>query len=756
MSQQVDLTNCDREPIHILGNIQPHGLLLVLKEPELTIIQVSNNTLPLIGLPLDQILNQPLATLLEDAQIDYLRRCLQRVSLERNPLYIFTVKIKGSAQIFDGIVHRIHGLVVLELEPTKLPQSQEVPVPDLYSQVRAMLTQLRTTLTIPELCQVIAEEVQHLTGFDRVMVYRFDEEWNGEVIAEARLEHLTSYLGLHYPASDIPSQARALYTLNWLRLIADVTYTPVPVVPALNPVTGATLDMSYAVLRSVSSIHLQYLKNMGAAASMSISLLKGDRLWGLIACHHHQSALFVPYEIRTACELLGQIVSLQLSTKEDSESYEYRMKLQSVQSKLTKFMSVDERYVDGLVQHVPNLLDFIEAQGAAIYLNSACTLMGQTPPEAEIIRLVAWLRDNKVTEVYHTNSLSKVYPPAANFKEVASGLLVISISEAQNHYILWFRPEVIQTVNWGGNPNKPVTVGENEGQLLPRTSFELWKETVRLKSLPWRECEIEAAQEFRNAVQGVVLMRQAGELAQLNQELERSNIELDSFSYIASHDLKEPLRGIHNYSSMLLEDYAEQLDDDGKEKLQTLTRLTQRMEGLIESLLHFSQVGRLDYQVVETDLNEVVQQTLDLLNTRIKQENVDVRIPRPLPLIKCDRFRLSEVYSNLISNAVKYNNKPAKWVEIGYLESASPDVPLVFYVKDNGIGIRTDYYETIFMIFKRLHKRDLFGGGTGAGLTITRKIVERHGGKIWVESVYGEGSTFYFTLEKTSEPGVGV
>ncbi|MEI6043575.1 MAG: ATP-binding protein [Chloroflexota bacterium] len=754
-NQLIDLTNCEREPIHIPGSIQSYGLLLVLKMPELTIIQVSSNTLALLGLPPEQLLNQPLELLLEETDIHYLRHCLQNFKLERNPLQIFTIKIKGSAQNFYGIVHLIEGVVVLELELVKLIQTTTTP--GLYSQVKATLSQLRVTLTVREFCQSIAEEVQRLTGFDRVMIYRFDEEYNGEVIAEARaaekVDELTTYLGLHYPASDIPRQARVLYLLNWIRLIANVSYTPVSVIPTLNPVTAQILDMSSTALRSVSPVHIQYLKNMGVKASMSISLLKEDRLWGLIACHHYSSALYVPYETRTACELFGQVLSLQLSTKEDSENYDYRVKLQAVQSKLVQFMSVDEHYLDGLVKHQPNLLDFIEAQGVAICFNKEYLLLGQTPTKLEVRDLVAWLEANKAADrpadVYYTNALSKEYEVAANFKDVASGLLAISISQTFTQYILWFRPEVIQAVDWGGNPNKPVQLAEDGPQLLPRTSFELWKELVQQKSLPWHDYEIKAAHEFREAILGVMLMRQTGDLIRLNQELEQSNIELDAFSYIASHDLKEPLRGIHNYSKMLIEDYAQQLDDEGKEKLHTLARLTQRMEGLLDSLLYFSQVGRLDFSVTEADLNEVVHQALDMLHARIEQEGVEIQIPQPLPAIRCDRVRLSEVYSNLISNAIKYNNKAEKSVEIGYLKPKTSGKPLVFYVKDNGIGIMPEYYETIFMIFKRLHKRDRFGGGTGAGLTITKKIVERHGGKIWVESVYGEGSIFYFTLEES-------
>ncbi len=324
---------------------------------------------------------------------------------------------------------------------------------------------------------------------------------------------------------------------------------------------------------------------------------------------------------------------------------------------------------------------------------------------------------------------------------------------------------MIQTVNWGGNPNKPVEVKEDGSlRLSPRKSFELWQETVRLKSLPWKQYEIDAVLELRSAIIGIVL-RKADELAKINVELERSNRELDSFAYIASHDLKEPLRGIHNYSSFLIEDYTDVLSEEGVSKLQTLVRLTQRMEDLINSLLHFSRLGRVELAMQKTNLNELVKHAIDILSINLKETKVDIRIPRPLPIIRCDRIQVGEVFSNLIGNAIKYNDKADKWVEIGFLDPvegsaggvaaaggerepiAEPSSPIVFYVRDNGIGIREKHHEAIFRIFKRLHAANKYGGGTGAGLTIAKKIVERHDGKIWVESTYGEGSTFYFTLQ---------
>ena len=311
-------------------------------------------------------------------------------------------------------------------------------------------------------------------------------------------------------------------------------------------------------------------------------------------------------------------------------------------------------------------------------------------------------------------------------------------------------------MNWGGNPNNSVEVAQDGNwRLSPRKSFELWKETVRLKSLPWKRCEIDVALELRSVIVDIVL-RNADELAKINAQLERSNSELDAFAYIASHDLKEPLRGIHNYSSFLIEDYADAIDEEGVSKLQTLMRLTQRMEDLIDSLLHFSRVGRVELSMHETNLNELVKNVIDVLNISLKDTQLDIRIPRALPTILCDRVQVSEVFSNLIGNAIKYNDKVDQWVEIGFLDSAQKketgqdscqsQSPIVFYVRDNGIGIKEKHLDAIFRIFKRLHPSHRYRGGTGAGLTIAKKIVERHGGRIWVESTYGEGSTFYFTL----------
>ncbi|MUG99083.1 GAF domain-containing protein [Scytonema sp. UIC 10036] len=763
-ASNVDLTNCDREQIHIPGSIQPHGLLLVLQLPEFTIRQVSSNSQEILGIPPQQLLQKKIIHLLGNQQIQAIQQCLSRDFENINPLKL-SIKNQDKSLLFDGVLHVCGQDIILELEPTTSEATGNFF--DFYQWVKKPITKMQKANTLDELCEVIVQEVRQITGFERVMVYRFDADGAGTVIAESKAENCTPYIGLRYPATDIPKPARRLYHLNLLRLIPNVNYQPVELVPIDNLQTNQRLDLSLSVLRSVSPLHIEYLRNMSVGASMSISLIKDNNLWGLIACHH-KFPKYINYEIRTICEFLGQAMALELRGKEENENLEYKLKLKSIQTEFVDRLSQAENLVESLVADRNSLLEMVGAQGVALYLEAQLFCIGKTPEETEIHDLIDWVSTKIQRHIFSTDCLPKIYPPAENFKNIASGLLVISLSQIHQSCILWFRPEVIQTVSWGGNPNKTVTVEEDGNmRISPRKSFAIWQETRRCTSLTWQKCEIDSALELRSAIVGI-LLHKIDELVRMNIQLERSNQELDAFAYIASHDLKEPLRGIHNYSSLLIEDYADVLNEDAVAKLQILTRLTQRMEDLIESLLHFSRLGRMELNRQPTDLNELIKNVLEIQKTSIKMSDVEIYIPQTLPTIICDSSQVDELFSNLISNAIKYNDKTQKLVEIGYLEVASPSsasnqqIPIhlpsrvpVFYVRDNGIGIPEQHLEMVFRIFKRLHPPRKYGGGTGAGLTIAKKIVERHGGKIWVESSVDVGSTFYFTLQSEEELNAG-
>ncbi|MFN6462013.1 MAG: ATP-binding protein [Nostoc sp. DedVER02] len=775
-AQATALTNHDHKPIHIPGSIQPHGVLLALST-QLEILQVSNNTQAYLGKEPEDLLGKPLSYLLEVQQVEIVKQCLAKKIGNANAFKV-SINTLDQERDFDAIAHRTEEAVILELEPTA--SKSEVSFLDFHALASVAIAKMQRTSNLVEFLHLVAEEVQKIIGFDRVMVYQFDESGAGSVVAEVKREDLSPYLGLHYPATDIPAQARELYTRCFLRFLPDLTAEPIQLIPTQNPITHQPLDLSYSVLRSFDWCCAEYHQNMGVKGLLVISLIQDQKLWGLISCHH-QTTKYISYEVRKMCEFLGQIVSSELAHKISNSEWDYKVKLKSLQSEFLESISQADNFIDALIKPEIRLLDFVSASGAAVCLDNEINLVGVTPNIDEVRALIEWA-DNQVSDnLFSTDSLPKLYPEALIFKDTASGLLLLRISKVQRYYILWFRPEVIQTVHWAGNPQESIQAQTDGNFSLPvRKSFAEWQETVRLTSLPWKACEVESAIALSNAIVGIVLSK-ADELAKINLELERSNQELASFAYAASHDLKEPLRGIYNFSTVLLEDYAQVLDDDGIECLQTVVSLSVRMETLINALLRLSQLGQAHLREQATDLNELLNQVIDVFRASRQDSGlVDIRIPRPLPTIQCDRVLVNEVFSNLLGNAFKYNDKAEQWVEIGYLDEGlgsrdwgqgdkgtrgqgekentqspipNPQSPIpnpqspIFYIRDNGIGIPQHHLETIFRLFKRLHSQEKYGGGAGAGLAIVKKIVELHNGRIWVESTVGVGSIFYFTLE---------
>jgi chemotaxis family two-component system sensor kinase Cph1 len=775
----------DREPIDRPGSIQPHGLLFVLDGPDAIVQQVSANTTAIVQIPPHDLLGKSLIPWLGDPFRALLGQAIERDFEAINPLELHWHPTDPSAAPipFTGIAHRNpQGLTLLELEPAT---RRDLDFSDFYRLSKPALSRIQRTQNLEDLCQELAHQVHHITGFDRVMVYRFDTDDSGLVIAETRRPDLESFLGLHYPAADVPDTARRLYGLNPIRTIINAVYEPVPIVrraespgasdhlahsdssnllnssnvlnsSKIEP-SGDAIDLSFSVLRSVSPCHLQYLQNMGVTGSMSISLLKEGRLWGLIACHHY-APRFVPYALRTVCEFLGQVASIELGSKEERQQLAYRHRLQSLQKQFVDRIAEASFFSNALTTDPKALLELVGASGVILVDGSAMTSAGLVPPESFIDPLLEWLCDRFENNRFATDSLPRLYEPAMAHRDCASGLLALAISRIQRYFVLWFRPEKLMAVSWAGNPQEATQrqiEADGSVTMLPRNSFAAWQEIVRYQSAPWQPCELDGAIELRSAIVSIALKR-ADELSELNLELQRSNSELDSFTYIASHDLREPLRGIHNYSTFLLEDYGTVLDPDGVDKLQTLVRLTQRMDGLIETLLRFSRLGRQELNCVPVDLNQAIAIATEVCQLHRQGEAIEIACEGDLPAAWGDRILLEEVFTNLIGNALKYNESTPKTVTIGQVQSPAsgpilpinPDhgAPITLFIRDNGIGIRPQHLDSVFRIFKRLHGPTRYGGGTGAGLTIVKKIIERHGGTIWIESTYGEGSTFFLTL----------
>ena len=766
----INILNCDDEPVRTPGCIQAHGALLVLRLADLSILQASENTHAILGQAAHALLGQSVSAVVKNEGETRLRSILATEPTDRNPIYAFTLPAKEQVAAMDVTLHTLDGVAMLEFEATgrSLPATQASAPgprnqPDYYAIIKKTVAHLQTMGTMQTFCQALADETRLLSGMDRVMIYKFHADHHGEVFAESRRSDLAPWLGLHYPAEDIPKPARDIFAKTWIRPVPDINGALAEMVPLGNPDTGKPVDMTFCTLRGVSVMYTEYLQNMGVSAGLTMPLRQGNVLWGLIACHHYNGPHYVPYELRAACEFLAQVGSLQHQAVEDRENAAYRLQLEDVNQQLLT-IAAQEGGLASMTDGVPSLLGAMHADGAALYHRDRWWRVGQTPDEGQLEALGRWLVDrldagSLVSPLYATQSLAADYPPGAAFADVASGVLAAPLSRSGQNLMMWFRPEVKKTVNWGGNPHdKPMAVGPHGSRLTPRRSFELFSESVHQQSLPWLQVEIDAAARLRALIMELVIVR-AERLAGLNADLARSNEELDAFAYVASHDLKEPLRGIHKYAHQLME--AAPANEDDKRKLDGLMRLTLRMDSLLDSLLHFSRVGREELTLEKVDFNDVLADAIEMVGSRTGDSRTQIVVPRPLPLIMCDRVRVREVLVNLLSNALKYNDKQAKRVEVGFIDAHEsalrqgfPDLTqgqTVYYVRDNGIGIAPRHFDQVFKMFKRLHGREEYGGGTGAGLTIVRKLVERHRGQVWPESVTGEGTTFFFTLSATDD-----
>ncbi|RYE91137.1 MAG: GAF domain-containing protein [Myxococcales bacterium] len=643
--------------------------------------------------------------------------------LEEQPRLLGGVVRAGST--LDVIAHTRQGLLVVEVEP-RLPG--EGPRGSLLLQTRHAVMQLQAALTFRAYCQVVAAQIRSLTGYDRVMIYRFAEDHHGWVFAEDRRDDWEPYLDLHYPASDIPAQARALFLLNGVRLLPDRAYVPVPVEPALHPGTGEPLDMSHTFLRGASVMYTEYLANMGVQASLTLAIVRDGALWGLVACHHG-TARHIPYEVRASCELLAQLVSLQIGERERREDAGHMARLERGYGALLARLATAPDMLAALSEPGPSLDELLEGTSAAIVTGGIVYALGATPPGPVAQAVARWVAEQP-DDVVATGHLGALVPEARGHEGTAAGLLAFCLDRTSGDVVMWLRPEHVATVTWAGDPTKPVLSGPIGDRLTPRKSFEAWAQEVKGQSVPWRHAEIDAARRLRSALVSLVYQRNE-ELGRLNATLARSNQELDDFAYVASHDLKEPLRGIYNYATFLLEDAGPQLQPEDRQKLDSILRLARRMRALIDSLLHFSRVGRTEASG-PVDLGEVVHEAIDDLDARIRATGAVVTVPRPLPTVVGDAAQLGEMFTNLMSNAIKYTapgETPRLEVghrhpgEDGYPEAAGGD--LAVYVADEGIGIPAAQRDSVFQLFRRLHAPDAYGGGTGAGLTIVRKLIER-------------------------------
>ena len=728
-----DLANCAREPIHIPGAIQPHGCLLALERHSLNVVQASANVESFVGVAPASLLGRPVTEILPAREAALLLAALTAPSLaDVNPIGLHL-----AGRQFDATVHRSDGAIVLELEPAETAHAGL-----LRSGLDQALKRLARCDSFDSLVDVTARTVHELTGFDRVMVYRFDSDGHGEVVAEVKVDEMDSYLGLHYPESDIPLQARELYRRNWVRCIPDARYTPVPLVPPLRPDTGNPLDLGNAALRSVSPVHLEYMANMGVRASMSVSLIVAGRLWGLISAAH-RTPHSVPYRLRSACETIGRVVSLQIGAL---EALDFRRrqedKAYGIDKLVAGMQAAGTDVLEGLAAEPKALMGIAGGAGAAIVLGDKVMLAGSCPPESVVLELSRWVRDRPLDDgTWQTNALSIDDPKWAPWAERASGTLAIILPSQTQRCVMWFRPELTHTVNWGGNPDKAGRLETSGGvpRLHPRRSFELWKEVVRGRSARWEPAELHAAQELRRRAVEVDLERQI--------DKERAAVRArDDLVAVVSHDLRTPMSVVVMQAAII----QRSINEDGNESLlrfRTAALIIQRagvrMNALLNDLLDLAKIeaGRFAVAPVRSPAGQLIGDACDLMETLAASSSIAiVREPAPDVMVLADPERIFQVFSNLIGNAMKHGAQGGQ-VRVG---AAPVNGMCEFRVSDNGPGIAPEQIGNIFERYWQGKQSD--SAGAGLGLYIAKGIVEAHGGSLRAHSVPGNGATFAFTL----------
>ena len=493
--------DCAQEPIHLPGTIQPHGVLLGCTLPDWTITHVSANVSSVLdGTDPEVLLGQLLERVLPLETVHAIRNQLQTAMLSGTAERLDCLALDNGPRRYDLTVHIASGLAVIEAAPSVQGAGANGVV-----LLRGLVGRLRRMPTVTRLLTLAAQQFRAVTGYDRVMIYRFLHDDSGEVVAEAVRPGTDSYLGLRYPASDIPAQARALYRRQPLRLIPDVHYVPVPVLPGRGP-DGLPLDLSLAALRSVSPVHIQYLRNMNVRATLTVSLMRGDQLWGLIACHHGEPH-YLSGALCSAAELFGQMLSLQIEVREQQLEQQRLSDAQDAHDRLLAAMSPRDTVFEDLNRYADMLNSMIACDGLAVWSNGRLSGQGVLPPEEAITELIAFLGQAAADRIFATASLAEHIAPASRFADRASGVLAIPISRAAQDYLLFFRREEIQTVTWGGNPDKALLRDPATGQLHPRNSFEAWRETVRGRAKPWTASERRIAETLRVALLEVVLRR---------------------------------------------------------------------------------------------------------------------------------------------------------------------------------------------------------------------------------------------------------
>ncbi|UZR99017.1 ATP-binding protein [Chondrinema litorale] len=725
------LETCATEPIITPGSIQPHGVLFALDTSNYKIKCVSDNLSYFFDVTPEDALEQSIETILGQKNTLLLKRVV--INKPLNPIQAIRIEINEVE--YDANAYISNDFIVFEIEP--VPETDiNLKYDFFYDDLRNFATALRKATSREELFDTVVAHIRRLTDFDRVKLYQFDSEWNGKVIAEDKKENVPSYKGLNFPASDIPAQARELYSKNFLRIISDIRYKPSKIIGSKDIEHLLPLDMTYSVLRSVSPVHIQYLENMGVGASMSVSIIQDGKLWGLIACHH-LTEKHIAYRTRMVTELMGHIFSTLLSS-----FYDVSYKIENTNralllSKISKKI-LDKNLKDDQIAN--ELMSIMKADAMAIVIKGKIQQFNTTLSPEKLEKLFEYFKSNSPLAIFQTNEVDKTFKDHEILKELEGGLMVVPINHSNNDTIIWFRKPLNSEVNWAGKPEKNVEETKAGFRLSPRSSFKLWKETIKSKSAPWSNFDVETALAIVRLI--LEYERNVAELA---------NQAKSDFLSNMSHELRTPMNAIIGVASIL--EKSPNLPSELKEFVKTLNISSESLLTLINDLLDIAKIesNKIELENIPFNFAEILESARSVMSVKANKKQIGLNFHYPdkseLYFIG-DPNRIRQILFNLLSNAIKFTSEGFVNVllKVKYPENLNI-CHINIYVSDTGIGMSKKQINRIFDKFTQADQtisRNF--GGTGLGLSITKSFVEMMDGKIYVTSLEGMGSQFQVEL----------
>lgn len=723
---QLTLENCSIEPIHRPLATQGHGQILVFNLNRPQFLYAMNEHFPLwLGKSEVNLWEQPVENWLPE-ELQSPLRGLQTSGV--NPA-LDSIPIFHNGQSFDVLMHVYAGMSFLEIERSLNHSTDAKVLPRISSQ-------MRSCESLDELFESTCQHVRKILEYDRVMIYQFDKDFHGTVVGESKEDRLDPFLGLHYPATDIPATSRDLLLKNRSRCISDIQLSNDWL--RFNPNLDSAipyLDLSMCQLRATSPVHIEYLLHMGVRATLTLAIVQEGRLWGLFACHH-ETPRVPAFELRRMGEVIADLFSIRLSELQHDERQQRIATSQESELIFLEHIRVVDHYKLELAQDGKYLDGICAADGsAAVSIDGIICSMGTVPENEDIIALRNWLTHCENGDLFVTDDLTRTVPISAAFSTRIGGMLAVRVSEISQNYLLWFRVPQRQITDWAGDPSKTLEAQQNdedlEVRLSPRRSFAKWQETVEDRSLPWDSDEIATVSRIRRTILKLELQRTLAHVM-------RSRQEFIQLIYAASHDLQEPLRTQLNYLDLLGEELHSSEHDEWWRYIGRASHAAGRMQTLIADLLEYASLG-LQTKREPIDLQALIAEILLDISEAVNERHAVIRVGK-LPWFHGNRSELKQLFQNLLTNALKYVAPlTIPKIEISVKQEGRF---AVFSIIDNGIGIDADHFERIFLMFQRLHGREQYEG-TGIGLALCKKIVENYDGQIGVNSTVGEGSIFW-------------